>query len=176
MAAVGGAALVGSPAGAWAGMEPPAAGPVRDVSGHSDDWRWLLGTWNVHHSRLKERLAGDTRWEEFAGKSAMWLTLDGLGTIDDNLLELPGGTYRGLSIRAFDPVSGTWAIWWLDGRNSTRIDPPVRGGFEGTPAPFSAATRSKDSPSWSVSAGATSTVRGRGGNRRSRPMTAPAGR
>ena len=136
MAAAGGAALVGSPAGAWAGMEPPAAGPARNGSGHADDWRWLLGTWDVHHSRLKERLAGDTRWEKFAGKSALWLTLDGLGTIDDNLMELPGGTYRGLSIRAFDPVSGTWAIWWLDGRNSTRVDPPVRGGFEGDTGTF----------------------------------------
>lgn len=128
MAALGGAALVGPPA--WA-VKPATAETGGDVSGHADDWRWLLGSWDVHHSRLKERLAGDTRWEEFAGKSSLWLTLGGLGTIDDNLLELPGGTYRGMSIRAFDRVSGTWAIWWIDGRTSTRIDPPVRGSFEG---------------------------------------------
>lgn len=133
MAALSGAALVGSPA--WTGMRLAAAEPG-DVPGHADDWRWLLGSWDVHHSRLKERLAGDTRWEEFAGKSALWLTLGGLGTIDDNLLELPGGTYRGMSIRAFDPVSRTWSIWWVDGRTSTRIDPPVRGGFEGDTGTF----------------------------------------
>jgi hypothetical protein len=135
LAAVGGAAFVTSPAGAWAGVEPPPH-PAGDAPRHADDWRWLLGGWDVYHSRLKERLVGDTRWEEFAGKSALWLTLDGLGTIDDNLMELPGGTYRGMSIRAFDPGSGTWAIWWLDSRNSTRIDPPVRGGFEGDTGTF----------------------------------------
>ena len=132
MAAVGGAVFATSPAGAWAEPKPEAADDAR----HADDWRWLLGSWDVQHSRLKERLVGDTRWEKFAGKSALWLTLGGLGTIDDNLLELPGGTYRGMSIRAFDPVSGSWAIWWLDGRSSTRIDPPVRGGFEGDTGTF----------------------------------------
>lgn len=95
------------------------------------DWAWLVGNWDVRHVRLRERLAGSTQWDEFAGKSALWLTLDGLGTIDDNALDLPGGVYRAAGIRAFDPATGSWSIWWLDSRNPTRIDPPVRGRFEG---------------------------------------------
>lgn len=113
----------------------PGAARAAAPSDHADDWRWLLGNWDVHHRRLKERLVGDTRWEEFGGKSAMWLTMAGLGTIDDNLMELPGGAYRGLGIRAFDPATGRWGIWWLDGR-SGRIDPPVWGGFEGDGGSF----------------------------------------
>lgn len=95
---------------------------------HTDDWTWLLGNWDVSHRRLKQRLAGSDDWETFGGKSALWLTLGGLGTIDDNLLELPAGVYRGLTVRTYDAASDTWAIWWLDGRGA-RLDAPVRGRF-----------------------------------------------
>ncbi|MGH8176061.1 MAG: hypothetical protein ACREV5_07375 [Steroidobacter sp.] len=90
----------------------------------------------MRHCRLKERLTGSNEWEKFSGKSVLWLALGGLGTIDDNTIELPDGTYRGLSLRAFDGKSGKWSIWWVDGRNPTRIDPPVLGGFTGDVATF----------------------------------------
>jgi hypothetical protein len=64
------------------------------------------------------------------------MSLGGLGTIDDNIVDLPGGSYRGLTLRAFDRASGQWSIWWLDGRNPTHIDPPVRGGFDGDSGTF----------------------------------------
>ena len=101
--------------------------PVR--TGHEHDWDWLVGSWTVRHRRLKARLAGSTEWEEFDGTSVLWLTMGGLGTVDDNVLELPGGTYRAVGIRAFDPDADRWSIWWLDARTPT-IEPPVRGGFE----------------------------------------------
>jgi hypothetical protein len=96
---------------------------------HERDWAWLLGNWNVWHERLRDRLVNSTDWQEFAGRSAFWQTMGGLGNVDDNSLALPAGDYRGLSIRAFDPATSSWAIWWLDGRNPEHIDPPVRGGF-----------------------------------------------
>jgi len=105
-----------------------AAGP--DLALRAHDWDWLVGSWDVFHRRLKERLVGDTHWEEFAGKSSLWLALGGLGNIDDNIVELPGGTYRGLSVRAYDPATDQWAIWWVDGREPAVIDVPVRGRFE----------------------------------------------
>ena len=97
---------------------------------HERDWAWLLGNWDVWHVRLKDRLVNSTEWQEFAGKSAFWQTMGGLGNVDDNSLALPAGDYRGLSVRAFDPATSSWAIWWLDGRNPEHIDPPVRGGFQ----------------------------------------------
>lgn len=116
-------------------------GPMIDVyadgaSSHANDWRWLLGNWDVRHRRLKERLAGSSEWEEFGGKSALWLAMNGLATIDDNIVEIPSGTYRGLTLRTFDARTNKWSIWWLDGRNPTRIDPPVLGGFEGEVGTF----------------------------------------
>jgi hypothetical protein len=96
----------------------------------------LQGNWQVRHQRLKERLVGDTRWDAFTGASAVWLTLGGLGTIDDNVMALPSGPYRGLGVRAFDPVSSTWSIWWIDGRTPAHIEAPVRGAFAGDGGSF----------------------------------------
>ena len=108
---------------------PPAVLAAAPAASHERDWAWLLGNWDVWHVRLKDRLAGSAEWQEFAGKSAFWQTMGGLGNVDDNSLALPAGDYRGLSVRAFDPATSSWAIWWLDGRNPEHIDPPVRGGF-----------------------------------------------
>jgi hypothetical protein len=125
-------------AAAALGLPGCQAAPVMGVSNseHVHDWDWLVGNWDVRHRRLKERLAGSTEWEEFGGKSALWLMLGGLGTLDDNIVDIPSGTYRGLTVRAFDPASGQWAIWWVDGRNPGVIEPPVRGSFSGDRAIF----------------------------------------
>jgi hypothetical protein len=94
------------------------------------DFDFLPGTWRVHHRRLKERLAGNDEWEEFEGTMVAWPILDGAGNIDDNVLELPSGTYRAISLRSFDPATNKWSIWWLDGRSPGRLDPPVVGEFK----------------------------------------------
>ena len=94
------------------------------------DFDFVHGRWHVRHRRLKERLVGSIEWDEFDGTSHNWPTLDGAGNVDDNLLELPAGTYRAMSIRAFDPATNQWAIWWLDSRfPHGPLDPPVVGGF-----------------------------------------------
>ncbi len=103
---------------------------------HARDWDWLVGNWDVWHRRLQERLAGSNDWQEFGGQSALWLSMNGSGTIDDNIVDLPGDSYRGLTIRAFDTSSRQWSIWWLDGRNPTRIDPPVVGKIAGDSGTF----------------------------------------
>jgi hypothetical protein len=108
----------------------PAMANGPELARHKHDWDWLVGSWTVRHRRLKTRLASSTDWEEFNGTSRVWLTLGGLGTVDDNVLELPGGTYGGVGLRAFDPKASQWLIWWLDGRNSTELEPPVRGSFQ----------------------------------------------
>lgn len=126
----GGAAISTLPKLALAQM------PRRDLAARARDWEWLVGNWDVHNRRLRRRLAGNDEWDSFAGKSAVWLTMGGLGTIDDNILDLPGGSYRGAGIRAWDPVTDRWLIWWLDGRNPGRIDPPVMGRFDGDSGTF----------------------------------------
>jgi hypothetical protein len=91
---------------------------------------FLIGRWQVHHRRLKERLAGDTRWDEFGGSSELRTLMNGRANVDDNVIDLPGGSYRAVTLRSFDPASKQWAIWWLDGRHPHQIDAPMVGGFE----------------------------------------------
>jgi hypothetical protein len=117
-----------------------------DTTGHEKDWLWLQGNWDVHHERLRDRLVGSTTWDEFGGRTSMWLTLGGLGTIDDCLLYLPAGSYRAIAPRAFDPATGQWNIWWLDGRMAGKLDPPVRGVFAGSEGEFRGADVHKGTP------------------------------
>lgn len=93
------------------------------------DFDFMIGRWRVTHRRLDERLVGCDDWTTFSGTSTTRKVLDGYGNVEDNLLEFPEGTVRALALRSFDPVTGTWAIWWLDGRVPHRLDVPVVGGF-----------------------------------------------
>ena len=102
-----------------------------DHSTAEHDFDFLAGHWRVQHRRLRERLAGNDEWQVFDGSCAAQLILGGQGIVDDNVLNLPAGSYRAASLRCFDPQSQRWAIWWLDARNPHSLDVPVVGGFEG---------------------------------------------
>jgi hypothetical protein len=93
------------------------------------DFDFLVGGWTVEHRRLKHRLAHSYEWETFPGTCKTWLLLDGHGNVDDNVLHAPTGTYRAVTLRAFDPATKLWSIWWIDSRNAHHLDPPVVGGF-----------------------------------------------
>ena len=94
------------------------------------DFDFQIGKWQVRHRRLKRRLEQCTEWEEFSGQSEMRLSLGGLGNLEQNVLNIVSGSYHAIAIRAFDPASGTWAIWWLDGRSPHALDVPVIGSFK----------------------------------------------
>ena len=113
--------------------EPPRVAAQLEEAAPSDDGRhdfdFLLGRWAVSHRRLRERLVGNSVWEQFAGTADSRAIMGGLGNVDDNLLELPAGTYRAATLRVFDPATRLWSIWWIDGRRPA-LDPPVHGRFE----------------------------------------------
>jgi hypothetical protein len=119
------ASLLASPAIA---ANPQPGGTA--MTDHLHDFDFLIGKWRVHHWRLKDRLAGSHDWVEFEGTSELWMTMDGRGTVDDNYIGLPGGPYRAVGIRAHDPKTQTWAIWWLDERSPRAIEPPVYGNIK----------------------------------------------
>ncbi len=104
--------------------------PFERLSAAPTDFDFALGTWHVRHRRLKERLAGCTEWVAFSGHMATAAVLGGYGNVEDNLLDLPDGSYRAVALRSFDPHSGQWSIWWLDGRFPGRLDVPVIGHFD----------------------------------------------
>lgn len=98
-------------------------------SSPSHDFDFLVGSWTVDHRKLVHRLAHDNRWQSFHGTCVMHTLLGGTANVDDNVLDVPGATYRAASLRAYDAATGNWSIWWLDSRNPDHLDAPVIGRF-----------------------------------------------
>jgi hypothetical protein len=94
------------------------------------DFDLRVGNWTAHNRRLKERLLDCHEWVEFDATQTFWPLMGGYANVDENVFKLPGGEYRGVTLRAYDPKTAEWAIWWLDGRNPFgELDPPVKGRF-----------------------------------------------
>jgi len=123
----------------------PAQGTANLTGLH--DFDFLVGNWRSHHRKLKDRLAGSHAWVEFEGTLSMHKLMDGWANVDDNVFYVPGGTYRGVGLRAYDPKTGQWAIWWLDGRDPFGdLDPPVKGHFVNGVGTFYADTTLRGKP------------------------------
>jgi len=95
------------------------------------DFDFIIGDWKVRHRRLNDRLVSCTEWTEFTGTSSTRKVLQGMGNLEDNVLDFPDGSVRALALRSFDTSTQTWAIWWLDGRSPHHLDVPVTGSFIG---------------------------------------------
>jgi Protein of unknown function (DUF1579) len=111
----------------------PASGSTAqagNTAGPAHDFDFLVGRWRSHHRKLKERLANNHEWIEFEGTLSMHTLMDGSSNVDDNVFYVPGGTYHGVGLRAYDAKTQQWSIWWLDSRMPLGpLDPPVRGSF-----------------------------------------------
>ncbi len=94
------------------------------------DFDFLIGQWKVRHRRLKQYLACQQGWWEFAGRTEARKILGGFGIMDENILFERRGTYRSISLRTFDTTTNSWSIWWYDSRIPARFSPPVTGKFD----------------------------------------------
>jgi hypothetical protein len=123
-------AVLGAACMAHASQDYPAPKLLKPNLSGLHDFDLRAGEWVCHHRRLKERLAGSHEWQEFDGTQSFRLLIDGYANEDENVMNLPGGAYKGVTLRAYDPKTAQWAIWWLDGRTPFGdLDPPVKGRF-----------------------------------------------
>jgi hypothetical protein len=106
-----------------------ATAPGAATGGAEHDFDFFLGSWKVHHRKLKKRLAGSNEWEEFDGTTICQSLLGGIANMNDSVVNAAGGSYTGLGLRAFDAKTHTWADWYLDGRDPSAIDSPGIGRF-----------------------------------------------
>jgi hypothetical protein len=94
------------------------------------DFDFLVGQWQAHHRKLRQRLANNHEWIEFEGTLFNQPLMGGYSNVDDTVLSVPGAPYRGVALRSFDPRTQQWSIWWLDSRTpSEPLDPPMIGRF-----------------------------------------------
>src|SRR5688500_12572703 len=56
-----------------------------------NDFNFLIGAWKVHHRTLKKRLHASTEWVEFEGDMVSRKILNGLGILDENLIQTKTG-------------------------------------------------------------------------------------
>ena len=94
----------------------------------ASDFDFLHGNWSVAHERLGQRLRGSSDWARFGGSMQAKPILGGAGNFDENVIELPQGTYQACTVRLFDAQRSQWSIYWIDGRDP-KLDQPVHGGF-----------------------------------------------
>lgn len=93
------------------------------------DFDFEVGEWRVHH-RVK-RPADSQQWLEFDGVCSNRSLMDGWANVEDHVFNKPTGVTRGVALRAYDPKTAQWAIWWIDGRDPFgALDPPVIGRFD----------------------------------------------
>ena len=110
----------------------PGHGMIQTESAVSGlhDFDFLVGHWQAHHRKLKHRLANNHEWTEFDGTLFNLPLMGSYSNVDDTVLNVPGGPYRGVALRSFDAKAQQWSIWWLDSRTpSDPLDPPMIGSF-----------------------------------------------
>lgn len=105
------------------------AKPASAGTGPEHDFDFFFGVWRVRHRRLKQRLAGNDEWEEFDGSTECRPILGGHANLNDSIVHRGSGTYRGMGLRAFNAKTNTWADWYLDGRDPTKVDVHGVGRF-----------------------------------------------
>jgi len=94
-----------------------------------NDFDFLIGTWKVQHRSLKQRLKGSTEWLEFYGDTVCRKILNGLGNLDENIIQRNTGPVHAMTLRLFNPASREWSIYWSTDLTGT-LDVPMVGGFK----------------------------------------------
>jgi hypothetical protein len=109
-------------------VSKPAQAAAPNLTG-LHDFDFEVGEWRVHH-RVK-RPTDSQQWLEFDGTCSTRSLMDGRANVEDHLFNKPAGVTRGVGLRAYDPKTAQWAIWWIDGRDPFgALDPPVIGHFD----------------------------------------------
>ena len=105
----------------------PTQGAANMAGSHDFDFQ--VGEWRVHH-RVK-RPASNDQWLEFDGTCSNRGLMDGSANVEDQRFDKPTGVTHGVALRAYDPKTAQWAIWWIDSRDPFgALDPQVKGRFE----------------------------------------------
>jgi hypothetical protein len=113
---------------------PPAPPPPACDSPAAREFDFWIGEWTIR----QRILAADGGWHELDARTTVEPTLDGCALVEHwrgdvqffwQGMERPE-PMRGLSVRAFDPATGKWAIHWMDTRTPS-FGAPYVGGFDG---------------------------------------------
>jgi hypothetical protein len=111
--------------------------PIKALEGNADadgqhGFDFEVGTWNIHLSRLQDRLAGSTTWVKFDGTSVTRKIWGGKADLNEFEADSSTGHIEGLTLRVFDPQARQWRIYWASSTDPTIGQPiqPMVGEFK----------------------------------------------
>jgi hypothetical protein len=104
---------------------PEKLTPVQDGN---HDFDFEIGSWNIHLSRLEDRLAGSTTWIKFDGTSVTRKIWNGRADLEEFETDSAQDHIEGLTLRLYDPQSHQWRLYWSNSKNGT-LEPPMIGEF-----------------------------------------------
>jgi len=96
------------------------------------DFDFEIGTWKIHLSRLKDRLAGSKTWVEFDGTSITRKVWGGKANLEEFETDSPTGHIEGLTLRTYNPETHQWSIYWANSKDPALGQPilPMVGEFK----------------------------------------------
>ena len=97
--------------------------------GGQHDFDFEIGSWKIHLSRLKDRLAGSTTWVEFDGTSVTRPVWNGRANLEEFETDSQTGHIEGLTLRLYNPQSHQWSIYWANGKDAV-LGQPMIGEFK----------------------------------------------
>jgi hypothetical protein len=129
----GAASVLTAAANATAASGITASSGIKIPTGGPRDFDFFVGHWHGKNRRLKQRWAGSTEWDEFAGDLRCENRLGGAVNIDE--VHFPTKGWSGMTVRLFNPKTRQWSLYWIASK-SGELFPPVVGGFTGRRGEF----------------------------------------
>ena len=93
------------------------------------DFDFEIGSWKIHLSRLKDRLAGSTTWVPFDGTSVTRAVWNGRANLEEFEADSSQGHIEGLTLRLYNPEAHQWSIYWANSKNGF-LEQPMVGEFK----------------------------------------------
>lgn len=93
------------------------------------DFDFLIGEWKVRHRYLRVKETS-REWVDVDGTVSHRALMGGRANLEEHTIDVPNGPNRALALRSYDPKTAQWTIWWLDGRNPSSMEEPMKGRFE----------------------------------------------
>lgn len=91
----------------------------------SHDFDFEFGTWKTHVKRLVHPLTGSSTWVEINGTTIVRPVWGGRANLAELEADGPGGHFRGLSLRLYNPETHTWSLNFANASDGTLTTPAV---------------------------------------------------
>ena len=91
----------------------------------SHDFDFEIGTWKTRVKRLVHPLTGSTTWVEMDGTTIVRPVWGGRANLVELEVDGPGGHFRGLSLRLYNPATHTWSLNFANSSDGTLTTPAV---------------------------------------------------